>query len=81
MNDNDILRLVIIYDTGSTAYSAECVVTRTVWELLKEQVDDVSLTSVIFKGKLNDIDGNAVEYKIDRESIKSMNAVTVNGME
>ncbi len=81
MDSSEKLRLTIIYDTGSTSYRSECIVTRLVYEDVICQWENIAEQLIHFRARLNDIDGNAVEHNILRESIHVIEATTVNGME
>ena len=81
MNAEQKMRLTIICDIGSDSYRTECVATATVHQALLEQIEDVSRQFVCFQARLNDIDGNGIDYKIRRDCIFAVEAVTVNGME
>lgn len=81
MNSTDVVKIKVIYNTGSGSYEASFVASYSVYGRLVEDLKDVSLIWVIVKGKINDIDNNAVEFAIKRDDISSVDCIRVNGIE
>ena len=77
----EIIKIRVIYNTGSSTFESNFVASYSVYEQLLEDIKDVSLDWVTFKGKINDIDGNAVGFAVKREDISSIDYIRANGIE
>ena len=81
MNPNDVVKLCVVYDTGSSSYEAKCVTEYAVYLDILEKIKDVSAEWVELSGKVNDVDSNTLEFVIRRDTIAGIDCCKVNGIE
>ena len=80
MNANEKVKIKIIYNTGSSTYEGNIITSYDIFREIRHELEDVSIDWISIIGTLNDVDNNAMEYFIRRDSICSIDCLKVNGM-
>jgi len=80
MNDNQLVIISMVYDAGSSNYKAEFVAEHKVYLEIIQQWKDVANQFVEFKGRVNDINSNIVNYCIKRDAIICIDCMFVDGL-
>jgi hypothetical protein len=70
----------ITYDVGGTACDVALVVREQDYVNFCAQLGDVSVEFLTLHGKVNDIDGNELIFVVRRETVCSVDAMSVNNL-
>ena len=80
MAKEDPLKARIIYAVDGNSFECKFITTEDAWFALVEEIENPAVVWIHVDAKVDDIDANRLRIGILRESIRSYNCITVNGL-
>jgi len=80
MANGDPLKVEITYAVDGSSLVYKFITTEDKWDVLVDEIENPAVMWVHIDAKINDIDANRLRAGILRESIRSYDCITVNGL-
>jgi len=80
MANEDPLKVEITYAVDGNLSAYKFITTEDKWDALVEEIENPAGVWIHIDAKINDIDANRLRAGILRESIRSYDCITVNGL-